>query len=284
MVRFMVWLSRWAWLLSRCGIVRYERWQPGQRMKVLLVGYNGARNTGADARVVALVGQLIEEFGDDKIEITVMTLNPEYVKDYFPENVRLFHFPTFFCWSLFRVASAHHVAILCEGSTLTHTFADALSMFFCQAAGSMKRQGKPCIAYGSDVTPLQRRLRRLTQQMCSEVLFIARSKPSLNALRNMGLQCAIGTDTAWTFRIPDQYNLGRDMLTRQGWDGKKKLIGVAVINPYCWPVRPSMWKWFKALLTGKRKLQYDKMYFFSDSKNRRRKYQSQPTINVIGRK
>lgn len=271
-VRFMVWLSRWAQLLSRCGIVEYEEYQPGEKLKVLLVGYNGARNTGADARVVALVEQLIGEFGN-KIEITVMTLNQENIKGYFPDNVKIFSFPTFFCWSLFRVASVHHAAILCEGSTLTHTFADALSMFFCQAAGIMKRQGKPCIAYGSDVTPLQRRLRRLTQQMCPEVLFIARSNPSLNALKNMGMQCHLGTDTAWTFNVPDRYDTGREMLVKQGWDGKKKLIGVAVINPYCWPVRPSMWKWLKAFLTGKRKLQYDKMYFFSDSVNRRKKYQ-----------
>lgn len=272
-VRLMVWLSRWAWLFSRCGIIRYEKWQPGQKQKILLVGYNGARNTGADARVVALVEQLTEEFGD-KIEITVMTLNPENTKGYFPESVHIYPFPTFFCWSLFRAASAHHVAILCEGSTLTHTFADALSMFFCQVAGIMKRQGKPCIAYGSDVTPLQPRLRRLTQQTCSEVQFIARSKPSLNALKEMGLQCTLGTDTAWTFRVSGQHDRGRDLLMQQGWDGKKKLIGVAVINPYCWPVRPSLWKWIKAVLIGKRKLQYDKMYFFSDSKERRKNYKN----------
>lgn len=272
-VRLMVWLSRWAWLFSRCGIIRYENWQPGQKQKILLVGYNGARNTGADARVVALVEQLTKEFGD-KIEITVMTLNPENTKGYFPESVHIYPFPTFFCWSLFRAASAHHVAILCEGSTLTHTFADALSMFFCQVAGIMKRQGKPCIAYGSDVTPLQPRLRRLTQQTCSEVQFIARSKPSLNALKEMGLQCTLGTDTAWTFRVSGQHDRGRDMLMQQGWDGKKKLIGVAVINPYCWPVRPSLWKWIKAVLIGKRKLQYDKMYFFSDSKERRKNYKN----------
>lgn len=272
-VRFMVWLSRWAKPLSRCGILPYDEWHPGQKLKMLLVGYNGARNTGADARVVALVDQLIEEFGEDNIEITLMTLNPENIKGYFPPSVRIFHFRTFFCWPLLRATSAHHVALLCEGSTLTHTFADALSMFFCQAAGIMKRQGKPCIAYGSDVAPLHRRLRRLTQQMCTDVQFIARSTPSLQALNAMGLQGTLGTDTAWTFRVPAQYDLGREMLTKQGWDGKMKLIGVAVINPYCWPVRPSMTKWVKAYLTGARKLQYDMMYFFSDSDERRRKYQ-----------
>ena len=272
-IRFLVWLSRWAGLLSRCGIVQYDKWRPGKRLKLLLVGYNGARNTGADARVVALVDQLLEEFGNDKVEITVMTLNPANVRGYFPDCVNIYPFPTFFCWSLFRAASAHHVALLCEGSTLTHTFADALSMFFCQAAGIMKRQGKPCIAYGSDVTPLHRRLRRLTQQMCTEVEFIARSKPSLHALNDMGLRCSLGTDTAWTFRVPQRYDQGRELLMQQGWDGQQRLLGVAVINPYCWPVRPSLLRWVKTIVTGKRKLQYDKMYFFSDSADRRRRYQ-----------
>ena len=268
----MVWLSRWAKLLSRCGMIPYEQWQTGQKLKLLLVGYNGARNTGADARVVALIDQLKDTLGEDKIAITVMTLNPENIKGYFPESVTLYPFPTFFCWSLLRAASAHHVAILCEGSTLTHTFADALSMFFCQAAGIMKRQGKPCIAYGSEVAPLQRRLRRLAQQMCSEVCFMVRSKPSLQALQEMGLRGVPGTDTAWTFQVPAPYNRGRDLLMRQGWDGKKKLIGVAVIHPFCWPVRPSLLKWFAARITGQRELQYDKMYFFSDSEERRKKY------------
>ncbi len=283
-VRLMVWLSKWAWLLSHCGIVHYDKWQPGQKIKILLVGYNGARNTGADARVVALVEQLTEEFGSDNIELTVMTLNPDNIKGYFPASVNIFSFPTFFCWSLFRAASVHHAAILCEGSTLTHTFADALSMFFCQAAGIMKRQSKPCIAYGSDVTPLHRRLRNLAQQMCSDTYFIARSQPSLNSLKSMGFQCHLGTDTAWTFKVPELHDTGKEMLMQQGWDGKKTLLGVAVINPYCWPVRPSLMRWLKAMWTGNRTLQYDKMYFFRDSKKRRtnyRRYLSQMAEAVI---
>ncbi len=272
LVRLLVWLSRWARSLSRLGIVRYEQWQPGQKLKILLVGYNGARNTGADARVVAMVKQLQQRFGSQEAELTLMTLNPDNIKGYFPDNVRILPFPTFFCWSLFRAASAHHAAVLCEGSTLTHTFADALSMFFCQAAGIMKRQGKPCIAYGSDVTPLHRRLRRLAQATCSDVRFIARSQQSLQTLQSLGFQSQIGTDTAWTFRVPARLDTGREHLLAQGWDGRKPLLGVAVINPYCWPVRPSLWRWLMSMLTGRRALQYDKMYFFRDSRKRRDKY------------
>ncbi|MBQ2196032.1 MAG: hypothetical protein II407_03760, partial [Prevotella sp.] len=47
-------------LLARLHLCQYEEWQKGKPLKVLLVGYNGARNTGADARVVALVRQLDE--------------------------------------------------------------------------------------------------------------------------------------------------------------------------------------------------------------------------------
>lgn len=268
----LVWLSRWARALSRIGLVKYATYEHGQRLKVLLVGYNGARNTGADARVVALVEQLTEAFGHDKIEITVMTLNADNVRGYFPDYVRILPFPTFFCWPLFRAASAHHAAILCEGSTLTHTFADALSMFFCEAAGIMKRQGKPCIAYGSDVTRLQPRLARLSKAMCSDVHFIARSQSALEVLQEMEFNCRLGTDTAWTFTVPPAKDNARKALMQQGWDGSKPLLGVAVINPYCWPVRPSFWRWMKAVILGQRALQYDMMYFFSDSPERREQY------------
>lgn len=272
LIRIFVWLSQWARALSYLGIVTYDRWEPGKKLKVLLVGYNGARNTGADARVVTLVDQLKEEFGPDNIELTVMTLNPELTKGYFPEDVHILPFPTFYCWALFRATSAHHAAILCEGSTLTHTFADVLSMFFCQAAGIMQKQGKPCLAYGSDVTLLQPSLARLSREMCRDTHFIARSRASLSNLQEMGFKCHLGTDTAWTFQIPEPQDNGKELLKAQGWDGHRKLLGVAAINPYCWPVRPAIGRWVKALLTGDRSLQYDHMFFFSDSEERRKKY------------
>ena len=60
-VRCVVWLSAFMKPLSRLGLCHYEEWKKGERLKILLVGYNGARNTGADARVVALTQQLEEE-------------------------------------------------------------------------------------------------------------------------------------------------------------------------------------------------------------------------------
>ena len=41
----------------------YEEWKPGMKRKILLVGYNGARNTGSDVRVAAIARQIRELFG-----------------------------------------------------------------------------------------------------------------------------------------------------------------------------------------------------------------------------
>ena len=73
-VRILVWMSGFVKPLSRIGLCRYEAYSEGQPMKILLVGYNGARNTGADARVVALTQQLEQTLGADKTELMVMTL------------------------------------------------------------------------------------------------------------------------------------------------------------------------------------------------------------------
>ncbi len=242
-------------------------------MKILLVGYNGARNTGADARVVALTQQLEQALGGTDAELTVMTLDVENMKGYFSESVRMLHFTTVFVFSLLRACSRHHAAILCEGSTLTPTFAEALCVFYCEAAGIMRRQGKPCMAYGSEVGRLNGWLARLSTDMCSDTYFMVRTEESLCNLQALGLKGHIGTDTAWTFQSEEGEDWARQRLMEAGWDGRQPLMGVAPLNPYCWPVRPSLWRWMKAQVTRDFSQQYDKLYFFSDSKERRERFE-----------
>lgn len=273
-VRMVVWLSGWMKPLARLGLVRYSAYTEGQPLKILLVGYNGARNTGADARVVALVQQLEQALGAQQHQLTVMTLNLDNVAGYFGKHVQLLHFSTMFVVKLMRACSQHHVAILCEGSTLTPTFADALCVFFCEAAGVMRRQGKPCIAYGSEVGKLNGWLARLSSDLCSDTYFMVRTEESLRNLQALGLQGHVGTDTAWTFSDTDGEVWARQRLIDAGWDGRQPLMGVAPLNPFCWPVRPSITRWIKAQLTRNFTLLYDKFYFFSDSTERRQQYEN----------
>jgi polysaccharide pyruvyl transferase WcaK-like protein len=259
--------------LSRLGVCRFASYKKGQPLKILLVGYNGARNTGADARVVALTQQLEQALGAGKSELTVMTLDTDNVSGYFTPAVRLWHFTTFFLFSLLRACSTHHVAVLCEGSTLTPTFAEALCVFYCEAAGIMRRQGKPCIAYGSEVGKLSGWLARLSSDMCRDTYFMVRTDESLKNLQALGLKGHVGTDTAWTFDSSKGEQWARRQLMQAGWDGKQPLMGVAPLNPYCWPVRPSLWRWLKAVVTRDFSQQYDKFYFFSDTRERRQQFQ-----------
>ena len=46
----------------------------GKKVKILLVGYNGANNTGSEARLHAIIADLKEILGEN-VEITVPTLN-----------------------------------------------------------------------------------------------------------------------------------------------------------------------------------------------------------------
>ena len=273
-VRLVVWFSGIAKPLSRIGLCRFEEYTPGQPLKILLVGYNGARNTGADARVVALTQQLEQTMGADKAELTVMTLDMENVNGYFSEAVKLLHFSTVFIFSLLRACSRHHAAILCEGSTLTPTFAKALCVFFCEAAGIMRLQNKPCIAYGSEVGRLDGWLAKLSSDLCKDTYFMVRTEESLHNLQQLGLKGHVGTDTAWTFQSIEGETWALQQLKAAGWDGKQPLMGVAPLNPFCWPVRPSVWRWLKALITRDFSQQYDKIYFFSDSLKRRQQFET----------
>lgn len=284
-VRVVVWLSGFAKPLSRLGVCRFDTYTKGQPLKILLVGYNGARNTGADARVVALTQQLEQALGTDQTELTVMTLDKDNVSGYFPKQVRLLHFTTVFIFSLLRACTCHHVAILCEGSTLTPTFAEALCVFFCEAAGIMRRQGKPCIAYGSEVGQLDGWLAKLSSNLCRNTYFMVRTEESLHNLQALGLKGHVGTDTAWTFDSRQSEAWARQRLMDAGWDGRQPLMGVAPLNPFCWPVRPSLSRWIRALITHDFSQQYDKLYFFSDSPERRRQFECylQAMANVTNR-
>ena len=254
------------------GFGTYEKWEPGNKLKLLMVGYNGARNTGADARVAAAVKQIKELFGADNVHMTVLTLSEKALEGYFDEDVEVREISSIFLKDLYKACSSHHAAVLCEGSTLKSTFADALSLFFCEASGIMARQGKPCIAFGSEVGYMDEALRQFAAKTCRDTYFITRTQESQTVLTGLGLQGHKGTDTAWLYEGAASGEATEQLLRENGWDGKKPILGIAVINPFIWPVRASLRKWIKGRFTGTHEGQYDKWYYYSDSPKRRIDY------------
>lgn len=251
---------------------RFDRWRPGDRLKILLAGYNGKRNTGADVRVAAMVEQFRNVLGPDRVDIGILTLEAANIRGYFPPDVRLIEFSSIFFKDLLDACSDHHMAVLCEGSCLKSKFANALTLFFCEAAGVMRNQGKPCIAYGSEAGYMDPLIRRVATDMCKETYFIARTEPSLRIIREMGLRGDLGTDTAWTFPPAPPEWARRELADKLGWKNGEPLLGLAVINPFCWPVKPSLTRWARAAATRNWDHHYEKWYFFSASQERTRAY------------
>ena len=121
---------------------------------------------------------------------------------------------------------------------------------------------------------------------------IARSEDSLEALKRLGLKGHAGTDAAWFYDGAVSPAEAERLLRSRGWDGKKPLLGIAVIDPFCWPVRPSLLRWLRGTLGkavsgqhgrgeslpgqhGRRESlpgQYDRWYFFTDSPKRRKAF------------
>ncbi len=255
--------------------VSFEVWQPGEKLRILLVGYNGKRNTGADVRVVPMVDQFNHILGKENIEIGIMTLNIKNSEVYYqpPTNAELVEFSSVYFMPLLKQCSSYHLAALSEGSCLKSKFANALTLFFIEAAGVMREQGKPCIAYGSEAGDMDAFVYKLAQKLCTQTYFIARTKPSLEIIRSMGLKGEIGTDTAWLFPPTTKEWAEKELKEKAGWDGKKPIIGVAPINPFFWPVRPNLVNLMT--LPARRKLKdyhYEKYYFYTTSKERRRDF------------
>lgn len=260
----LVYMAKCTRRLSHIGIGNYEEWSPGKKLRVLLVGYNGANNTGADVRTASIARQLKQIYGPENLEITVMALDPEWLRSYFDDDVSLYGFTTAFLLPLYRACSVHHAAVIAEGSVLKGTFADALTLYFCEACGIMRSQHKPCIAYGAEAGHMDPFLRKTVADLCSDTYFIARSEASMEVIQSLGLQGHIGTDAAWCYDGAVSDAKAQEWLKAAGWDVSKRCIGVAVIDAFCWPVRSSLIRYLMRRKEGR----YDKWYYFSRSAER----------------
>ena len=212
------------------------RWRPGQPLKLLLCGYQGARNTGADVRVAEIVRQLRAIVGDERLELTVLTADPRLSAGYFP-GARQVRFPDLFPPFLFREVARHHGVVACEGSMFKSKFADALTTFLAGALGLAGAHNQLALGYGAEAGEMDPLLRALVARWCQDALVVVRNHASRELLAGLGIRTAPGTDTAWGFE-PAPPEQARARLRAAGWDGTAPLLAVCPINPFWWPVRP----------------------------------------------
>ncbi len=231
--------------------------------KVLLVGYNGANNTGAEALLLSDIEDVRAVLGPDAL-ITVPTLNEANLRRYVQEgpNLRIVPVPSLFPLAVRQLVAEHDLIMLVEGHCYMEDSTSLLLWAYLWATHCAHTMGKACLAYSVDAGQLSSVNRRLVRHEASKTdLIITRSQAAANRLRESGVTAPIKVtaDNALNFRTAK---------SDEGWvqrvwpKARSGLVGFAAVNYHLWPVVMRPW--------GRREDCYKWPYYFTTSPERRR--------------
>jgi len=254
----LVELNKLEWILG-AG----KPWKPGEKLKLLFAGYNGTRNTGSDIRVEEILRQVRRILGADQVALSVMTQNFDLTRGYFGDAHQV-HLPDVFPPFLHSAVRENDGVIACEGSMFKSKFANALTAMMIGSLGIASAQNKLSIAYGAEAGQMDASLQRMCRRYCSDSVAITRNVESQEILSKLGVATELGTDTAWTFE-PLTPEYGRKALRDAGWDGKAPVLAVCPINPFWWPVKPSLAKWLAHSVGGAYEASHYRTLYFHRS-------------------
>lgn len=229
---------------------------------VLLVGYNGANNTGAEALLQADIADLRAVLGPDA-RLTVPTLNEAKLRRYLQPGatLRIAPVPPVFPAAVRRLVREHDLVVLVEGSAYLDTWTPALLWYFLWATRCAAQAGRPCLAYAVDAGRLNRLDRWLTRREASRTeLIVTRAQAAAERLRSWGVTAPVTAtaDNAFTFE-PDP--AGAAWL-RASWPEGAGAVGLALVDFSRFPVVVRPW--------GRRGDRYRWPYYFAHSPARRR--------------
>jgi polysaccharide pyruvyl transferase WcaK-like protein len=230
--------------------------------RVLMVGYNGANNTGAEALLQADVEDVRAVLGPEA-RITVPTLNEANLRRYLKESPTLAIAPmsTLFFGAVRRMVKDSDLVLLVEGSTYMDTWGSPLLWAFLWATACAAKMGKPSLAYAVDAGSLSAANRRRVRDIASRTgLIVTRNRAAAERLRAVGVTApmACTADNAFTFqpREADHGWLAREWPLAAGG-----VVGLAMVDFSLFPAVMRPW--------GRRERCYKWPYFFSTSPARR---------------
>lgn len=199
-------------------------------LRVLLLGYTGAGNTGADLRTIETIRQLHALFPDRRLDLTVFALgalldHPDLRSahlfvprsDYLPD-------------ALAQAVDEYDVVLNVEGSTYTSKFSDALAALLVGGVGLAAANGRIACAYGIDAGTMTERLTRFATQTAEGVDIVCRSAGAGDKLRSLGLSVEQGADAAWNFRAAPGARLALP----------PRYAVLCPNNPFWWPVQTNV--------------------------------------------
>lgn len=209
-------------------------------LRVLLLGYTGAGNTGADLRTIETIRQLRGLFADRRLELTVLALggmldhpdlrSVEVLKpqsEYSPDV-------------LAQAVGEYDIVLNVEGSTYTSKFSDSLAALLIGGVGLAAAHGRIACAYGIDAGEMTERLTRFAAETAGGVDIVCRSRGASERLRALGLSVEPGADSAWGYRAAPG--------SRPPLPARHAVL--CPNNPFWWPVQTNVRRALELDLAG----------------------------------
>jgi polysaccharide pyruvyl transferase WcaK-like protein len=228
--------------------------------KVLLFGYNGANNTGAEAKLLATIADMRSLLGSEAI-LTIPSLDVDKLRRYLKEeaNLRIVPIPTTYKRTVRRLVRENDLTVLVEGSCYIETFTSALLDAYLWATRCAAEAKKPCIAYAVDsgqVSPASQEKIRIDASLTD--LIIMRTYAGAERMRSWGVTAPIevSADTAFLFK-PDPPDM--DLLKHEL--PSKGVVGIAAVDFNLFPVVARLW--------GRKSRCYKWPFYYSWTKARR---------------
>ncbi len=242
---------------------------PAARFRILLAGYSGACNTGADLRTGEIIRQLHAELGAGRLELGLLVVGDHRLP--FQDRLTLERIEGYPPDCVHDLCASYDAVIVCEGSLFTSTFADSLTMLLTAFLGMAIALGKPAITYGAEADRMSPEIAGFVRRHAAGALLIARNAASLQRLNDMGLTTELGTDTGWSYR-PAHPDAANAALRARGWNGEAELLVLCPTNPFRWPLVADPAKALLASLTGQEQSDhYRGMMFFQPAETSARR-------------
>ena len=237
-------------------------------LRVLLLGYSGANNTGAEALLLADIEDVRAVLGPQAV-ITIPSINPPNLRRYIKEspNLRIAFLPTIFFSELRRLVRKNDLIMLVEGSTYMDTWTSAMLWAYLWTTSCADRMGKPCLAYAVDAGEIKSSFNRLLMQReaSKTSMIITRAAAAAERLRSFGVTAPleVTADNAFNFR-PDPADT--DLLSKIWPEAGSEVVGMALVDFYQWPVVMRPW--------GPKQDCYKWPYYFTHTPERTRATQA----------
>jgi polysaccharide pyruvyl transferase WcaK-like protein len=230
--------------------------------RVLLVGYNGANNTGAEALLLADIADVRAVFGPGA-RLTIPALEPGNLARYVGDlpGIDIVPMPMIFLSTAHRLVAQHDLVVLVEGATYMDSGASALLWYFMWATRCAHAAGKPCLAYAVDAGELKPHNRWLVRHTAPKTdLIVVRSAAAEERLRRVGVDTRIEVTADNGFRFEPRAADAEWL--REVWPELDAApVGIACVDYNLWPVVIRPW--------GRRADCYRWPYYYSRSPAKR---------------